>query len=207
MSGVILPRILNAEFMTSCFEVKQFPLSEEPEIVFVGRSNVGKSTLLNNLAGKKALARVSKTPGRTQSINFFKADVEYAEKVSMPVHLVDLPGYGYAKVDKDMQSFWKGFLSDYISKRPQIAVIALLVDIRRDIEKEEKQLLTLAGEVPVVLVLTKGDKLTRNQVAKRKALIEKSIARKVFSIVVSSSLAKGETSHTQVLSEILRAFL
>ena len=140
-----------------------------PEIAFAGRSNVGKSSLLNRLVGRKKMARVSKTPGRTREINFFRLNDHFV--------LADLPGYGYAKVSKAQKAEWRPLLEGYIAKTPQLAGVVQLLDMRREPSEDDAAMLDLLAELgmPTIVVLTKSDKLSRKAVAGRADSIARSL--------------------------------
>ncbi len=125
-----------------------------PEVAFAGRSNVGKSSLLNRLVHRKKLARVSNTPGRTREVNFFKINGQFV--------FVDLPGYGYARVSKERRAEWKPLIESYLRSSPQLRGIVELLDARHDPTADDLQMLDFLGElgVPTIVVLTKIDKLT-----------------------------------------------
>jgi GTP-binding protein len=144
-------------FIKSAAKLSQAPHTTLPEVCFCGRSNVGKSSLLNTLCGRKQLARVSSTPGRTRLLNFFN--------VQDRLCVVDLPGYGWAKVPDAMQADWGKVVRTYLSDRPQLCLALILVDIRRGPAEEEYQLLDWfhTHEVPVVVIATKADKLAKNK--------------------------------------------
>jgi GTP-binding protein len=131
------------------------PPSELPEVAFAGRSNVGKSSLLNRLVGRRKMARVSKTPGRTREINFFLVNGAFV--------LVDFPGYGYAKISKERKADWKPLIESYIKLTPQLRGIVLLLDIRREPSDDDRAMLDFLSEVeiPTIVAVTKSDKLTR----------------------------------------------
>jgi GTP-binding protein len=140
-------------FLKSASEMRDLPNSDIPEIAFAGRSNVGKSSLLNALAGVKRLAKVSNTPGRTQLINYFSVDGEF--------YLVDLPGYGYAKASKDKIAVWNKFVNKYLKERNNLRLVLLLIDSRhgvKDTDRTTMAMLDSAG-VSYQIVLTKLDKL------------------------------------------------
>lgn len=145
------------KFATSAATYKQYPTTRFPEVAIVGRSNVGKSSLLNMLCEQRSLARVSKTPGRTQLINFFAID----EKA----YLVDLPGYGYADVPESIQSQWDTMMHDYLAKREQLLGLLLLLDIRRTPSEHDMMMFDwcMERELPVLIILTKSDKVGRNE--------------------------------------------
>jgi GTP-binding protein len=136
-----------------------------PQFAFAGRSNVGKSSLINKLLNRKALVRISKVPGKTRAVNLFRVDL-----VDLPsIYLVDLPGYGYAKVSKTISHEWGSLISQYLSNNNELRLVMLLVDIRRDLEDEERLLIELIAEssAKVVLVATKTDKLNYSTRLKR----------------------------------------
>ena len=167
-------RIVSAEFLTGVNSLDTLPVADRPEVVFAGRSNSGKSTLLNALCGQRSLARVSKTPGRTQMINFFAVRVvreqqaAEQEKSSFDVYFVDLPGYGHADVPKAMQRHWSELLTAYLVERQNISVLALLSDCRRDISEQEAWFFDLDIEAVRYLILTKADKLSNSRGAQQR---------------------------------------
>ena len=158
-------KILTAEFVTSATQPSQFPAGALPEIAFAGRSNVGKSSLLNTLLERKGLARVSQTPGRTRLLNFFRVVPTRGSHAQVGEFLfVDLPGYGYAKVSKAVHEQWGPMIEGYIRGRRFLRGVVMLTDIRRG-EEEELQLIRWADQVGVrvLAVATKIDKLSRGQ--------------------------------------------
>lgn len=156
-----------ARFVAGAARPEQFPATALPEVAFAGRSNVGKSSLLNRLVGQRSLARVSRTPGRTQQINFFE--------VGGQIVLADLPGYGFARVPAAVQEAWRGLVETYLSRRRQLRAVVLIVDVRRGIEREEEMLLDFLAHrrLPAVLVVTKVDKVSRSARADRLRRIAK----------------------------------
>ena len=150
----------NIDFEFAAGTVEQLPESELPEIVFSGHSNVGKSSLINKLANRKNIARVSSQPGKTATINFYKGD---------GFHLVDLPGYGYAKVSKAEKARWAELVEGYLSDKRNIALIIQIVDIRHKPTKDDYDMLKFLydSNAPFVIVLTKKDKLKKTAYEKR----------------------------------------
>lgn len=152
----------NAAYELSAGTGRQLPSSTLPEVVFSGRSNVGKSSLINRLLNRKALARVSATPGKTATVNFFTVDC---------CRFVDLPGYGYAKVSRGEKERWAGLLDSYFSGRRNIALVVQLVDFRHDPSRDDEDMINflLETELPFLVVCTKADKLNKTQTAAQTA--------------------------------------
>ena len=150
-------KVIEAEFVASAFSPRDFPPAGIPEIVFAGRSNVGKSSLINRLVEKRNLARTSSTPGKTQSINFYR--------VKRSLHFVDLPGYGYAKVPKSVGRHWKQLVEAYFRSRPGIALVLHLVDARIRQTSQDQELAEWLCHLgfPTMVVATKADKLSGNE--------------------------------------------
>lgn len=144
-----------AQFLTSANKISQLPPDEGAEVAFAGRSNAGKSSALNAITDNRGLAKTSKTPGRTQLINFFVLDEGY--------HLVDLPGYGYAKVPLAVKQHWQQVLSSYLQQRKCLRGLVLLMDIRHPLKDFDLQMLDWCRQqkMPVHILLTKSDKLKR----------------------------------------------
>ena len=177
-------KIVSAEFVKSAFERSHWPTDGRAEIAFLGRSNVGKSSLLNSLLQRRALARTSNTPGRTQSINLFLVNESF--------YFVDLPGYGYAKVSKSMKEDWGKMAGDYLADREELALCIQLVDSRHKPSKLDLQLheWLVFNQKNHIVVATKSDKLSSNDLRKQLRLIEKEMAgSKVISY--SSQTGKG----------------
>ena len=152
-------------FLTSAFRAGQYPPPDRPEIAFAGRSNVGKSSLINVLVKRKKLARTSSKPGRTQSINFFS---------SYELYLVDLPGYGYAHVPINIKKSWQQMVETYLCHRSNLKAVVVILDIRRDPAQGDVDLLDWLKhyDIPAILVLTKADKISRQQALTRADIIE-----------------------------------
>jgi GTP-binding protein len=151
-----------ARFMLSATDAAHFPAPGLPEIAFLGRSNVGKSSVINSLLGSK-MAKTSSTPGRTRSINFF--EVRWAGKPHPEVVFADLPGYGYAKLSREVSSQWPSFIDPYLKQRSCLALCLALIDISVPPQDSDKQLLEFLNSSgrPFVIVATKSDRLSGNQ--------------------------------------------
>lgn len=177
-------KITSAEFVRSAFDRSHWIRDGRPEIAFLGRSNVGKSSLLNSLLGRRGLARTSNTPGRTQSINYFLVNDSF--------YFVDLPGYGYAKVSKSMRSDWGMMARDFLSDKPELVLFIQLVDSRHAPTDQDTQLndwLIVNGKHHVV-VATKSDKSSGNQLQKQLKEIRGKLAESKI-LAYSSSTGKG----------------
>lgn len=159
----------NARYLLGAADLKQLPFDSGIEVAFAGRSNAGKSSALNALTDNKSLARVSKTPGRTQLINLFGLDDER--------RLVDLPGYGYAKVSKEMKANWQATLAKYLQTRQCLKGLVLVMDIRHPLKDTDSQMVqwAIAGGLQVHCLLSKADKLSRNEQAKQLALVQRTL--------------------------------
>jgi GTP-binding protein len=186
-----------ADFKWAASAIDNLPPMQGVEISFAGRSNVGKSSLLNMLLARKGLARTSNTPGRTREIVFF--DVKVAGGPALK--FVDLPGYGYAKVSKSQSHSWKGLIESYLKDRAALRAIIILVDIRRGIEEEERDLLEFLAQrkdLSVVVVATKLDKLALN--AQKPAL---AAMKKESGVQVIGTSAETKAGREDVWSRIL----
>ena len=184
-------RISEAEFTAGAQKREQIPAPKGPEIAFAGRSNVGKSSLLNMMLARKGLARTSRTPGCTRQINFFDIAVAGGPKLVF----VDLPGYGYAKVSKTESRDWKKLLEGYLQERPTLEAVVVLVDARRGVEQEEQDLvefLRLREGLPVFLAVTKLDKLSKSEQKPRLQQIEKQAGVKVVGTSAETGAGREE---------------
>jgi GTP-binding protein len=148
-----------ARFITSAAKPADFPPESLPEVAVVGRSNVGKSSLINALVGQDGLARTSRTPGRTRLLNWFEIGTP------SPFFLVDLPGYGYAEVSASVRESWRPLIETYLERRASLAGVLLLIDIRRNVQDEELDFVPWLAQrgTPLAVALTKADKLPKNK--------------------------------------------
>lgn len=156
----------DVRFLTSVFDLKQLPPQGIPEIAFAGRSNVGKSSLLNCLVKRRNLVKTSAKPGKTQSLNFFLLDNS--------IYLVDLPGYGYARVSKKMQASWQNLITAYLETRENLKCVVVIVDLRHEVKTVDLQLVDWLRNCnkPYLLIYTKADKLSANQRSKNAAILD-----------------------------------
>ena len=186
----------NTEFVFGVTEYKNLPKDEGIEILLAGRSNAGKSSALNALTENSKLARISKTPGRTTEINFFKVDEN--------INLLDLPGYGYAKSSKAKRKDWGPLLSEYFQNRNALALVIIFMDIRHPLKEKDKEMINLCKnfEVPFLPVLTKSDKLTRNKVNKTISLVNNEILDESAIAVSSKDMSGFDKLHKQILEFI-----
>jgi GTP-binding protein len=150
-----MPTLSTAQFLRAAGRPADFPPAGPPEVAFAGRSNVGKSSAINALLGRRSLARTSKTPGRTQTINFYS--------VGERARIADLPGYGYARVPKPLREQWRGLVDAYLQERPTLAGVVLVMDARHFLTALDVQLLDWIGRVPVLALLSKADKMSRRE--------------------------------------------
>ena len=175
----------NAKFFTSYGKFEQIPPCDRPEIAFSGRSNVGKSSLINKIFNRKSLARVSSMPGKTATINFYELE---------NIYIVDLPGYGYAKVSKTEKQNWNRLIGGYLSSDRELPLLFQLIDFRHPPTADDLSMLDffIDGEFPFVVVLTKADKLTKNQRAERRKALLNEIPCAEYITMVEFSAETGE---------------
>jgi GTP-binding protein len=189
-----------ARFMMSAMDADHFPAPVLPEVAFLGRSNVGKSSVINSLLGAK-LAKTSSTPGRTRSINFF--ELRWAGKPRPELIFTDLPGYGYAKISREISSQWPSFIEPYLEHRRSLALCLVLVDVNVPPQENDKQLLAFltSGRRPFLLVGTKSDRLSSNQLCNSLQIL----AREFPQARILPFSAKSAAGREELWSEIRAA--
>lgn len=188
----------NAAFEAAYGTFAQLPMSDLPEIAFSGRSNVGKSSLLNRLFNRKSLARVSSVPGKTVTINFYRVG---------DVRFVDLPGYGYAKVPKSEKKRWAEMMEGYFNSDRNLKLVVQLIDMRHPPTKDDLQMLDFLREnkIPFVVALTKSDKLNKTEYAERLSAVQNELDFVKQECVIPFSAVTGAGSET--LLQAIRSFL
>lgn len=191
-------KIKNVSLETVCGIKSVLPENDKPEIAFAGKSNVGKSSLINSLINRKSLARTSSQPGKTQTINFYN--------VNDTLYFVDLPGYGYAKISESVREQWGEMIERYLKKSKQLKIIFLLVDIRHEPSQNDKMMyewIVYHGFTPVIIA-TKMDKISRNQLAKHTKMIRESLGTgSDIKIIPFSSVTKqGKEEIWDYISEV-----
>jgi GTP-binding protein len=194
-------KINTAEFIISNSDVSKCPLERLPEYAFIGRSNVGKSSLINMLTNHKNLAKTSGRPGKTQLINHFKINNNW--------FLVDLPGYGYARVSKKAKEVFQQFITDYFEKREQLICAFVLIDIRHEAQEIDLEFITYLGEIelPFCIIFTKADKISKgkaeqNVAAYRKKLLANNWEEMPQHFITSSSEFTGKDNLLDYIDEI-----
>ena len=178
-------KINKSDLLSIAVKESQYPEGKCPEIAFAGRSNVGKSSLLNLLTGRKKLARTSGSPGKTRTINFYTInDDEF--------RIVDLPGYGYAKVSKSISAGWGDMIERYLKSRENLIQVVLLVDIRHKPTEQDKQMYQWIKHYGFggLIVATKGDKVKKSQLAKNLNLIKKTLELDSDAVIITTSTLK-----------------
>lgn len=189
-------KILSAEFIISAVKPEQFPRDSRPQIAFAGRSNVGKSSIINSLLHRKNLVKTSVTPGKTQLINFFL--------INDALYFVDLPGYGYARVPQAVLDEWAPMIEGYLKGSPRLAAVVVLQDSRRELDSRDMQLMQWLRQnnIPAIFALTKADKLNRqeSELAKRQAGI--SLGLTVQPLLTSAKSGQGIK---ELLTEITKS--
>lgn len=193
--------IRNVEFIGGMAEKHGWrPDSPLPEIAFAGRSNVGKSSLLNTLVRRKSFARVSRTPGRTREINFFRINNNFV--------LVDLPGYGYARISKEKKAEWRPMIESYLRRTTQLRGIVLLLDIRREPSEDDRAMLDFLAEVevPTIVALTKTDKLSKAAARESAVEIARSLALDAEQVIpFSAHTGEGRVELLEAITSLVEA--
>ena len=190
---------MRVEFLKSAFREKDYPPPDKPEIAFAGKSNVGKSSLINVLVNRKNIARTSSRPGRTQAINFFNVEDR--------LFFVDLPGYGYARVSRQMKNSWKVMVEEYLRKRRNLKAMVLILDLRRDLSTGDTDLLHWLSHygIMTIIVLTKADKLSRAKASVRTRELSNDL-REITSerpILFSAKTKKGREEIWEKMNDLI----
>ncbi len=194
--------IINASFVSSVADLAKCPPPDKPEFAFIGRSNVGKSSLINMLANRKQLAKTSNTPGKTQTINHFIINEHW--------YLVDLPGYGYASVSKTLKAGFGKIIDNYVLNRENLDCLFVLLDARLEPQKIDLSFLEWAGSagVPIALIFTKCDKLSANELAKSmkryQQVLEKNWEEIPPNFMTSSETRRGKEEVLNFIDEVIR---
>ena len=187
--------IRSAELETVCGITSTLPRNELPEIAFAGKSNVGKSSLLNGLLNRKSLARTSATPGKTQTINYYR--------INDRLYFVDLPGYGYAKVSQALREKWGKMIEKYLKKSPSLKAVFLLIDIRHEPGANDRQMYDwiVANGFRPVIIATKSDKISKGQIKKQTSMILKTLNCPPNTVILPFS-APNRTGGAEIWAEI-----
>jgi GTP-binding protein len=185
-------RQTTVSFVGSAASADQFPRDGLPEVAFLGRSNVGKSSLLNALTGTRGLARVSSRPGRTQTLNFFRVSGGAAPGEARELYLVDLPGYGYAKVAETVRRSWEKLVSSYLVGRETLTLCVLLVDARHEPMEGDHTLRAFLDHegLPFVLAATKADKIGKNERQRRLGALRAGFGASALAVASVSALTR-----------------
>ncbi|MFA7384142.1 MAG: ribosome biogenesis GTP-binding protein YihA/YsxC [Desulfurivibrionaceae bacterium] len=187
------------EFVKSAFKMAQLPDERLPEIAFAGRSNVGKSSLINRLVNRKGLVKVSARPGKTQSLNYFIVDGK--------LYLVDLPGYGFARVSKKLQDDWQELVTEYLATSPTLRCVVVLIDLRHILKGQDRELVEWlrSRSRPFLIVYTKRDKLSNNEQAKQAASLDAALGlNKQDRVLFSAKTGEGKAELMAAIATFLR---
>ncbi|MBK9254129.1 MAG: YihA family ribosome biogenesis GTP-binding protein [Saprospiraceae bacterium] len=193
--------IKDADFIASYQKESACPMDKKPEFAFIGRSNVGKSSLINMLCGRKGLAKVSNTPGKTQLLNYFEINKTW--------YLVDLPGYGYAKVSKNSKAMFEKMIENYLIKRPYLITAFVLIDIRHELQKIDDEFINWLGEneIPFTIIFTKSDKVSKKAALDNVASITKQLLKSWDELpphfVTSSETKEGREEVLDYISNLV----
>lgn len=192
-------KIRSLELETVCGITSKLPENDKPEIAFAGKSNVGKSSLINALLNRKSLARTSSAPGKTQTINFYN--------INNLMYCVDLPGYGFAKVSKETQAKWGKMIEGYLKKSPMLKAVFLLIDIRHEPGNNDKDMYNwiVSNGFEPIIIATKLDKINRSQIQKQVKVIKNKLQVKPETIVIpfSSETKQGRDEVWKLIDELV----
>ena len=196
---------IKAKYITSAVKPEQYPEIDAPEIAFLGRSNVGKSSLINSLCRQRHLAKTSGSPGKTRTINFFDIEAKYTED-ELPrkqLLLVDLPGYGFAKVSKSAKKEWSQFIQLYITQSKRLVVLYQLIDIRHDLQANDQECFNWLSSMDINLkiIFTKADKLSQSVAAKQKAKLCKALSINEYETILYSAVKN--TGRQKLIDDIV----
>ena len=195
-------KITKAEYMTSCVDVSHYPSESLPEMMVTGRSNVGKSSFINSLTHRKALARTSSRPGKTQTLNFYN--------ISDVFHLVDVPGYGYAKVSKPLKEEFGRMIEQYMATRETLILGVVLVDFRHEPSKEDVAMYELYAhyEIPTLVIATKKDKVKRSQHSKHERVIRDKLGLNPDAVLIpySSETHEARDEVWEILDDLIAQY-
>ncbi len=197
-------KITDARFIKSSYSTDDLPAEIYPEYAFIGRSNVGKSSLINMLVGRKNLAKTSSTPGKTRSINHFLINDQW--------YLVDLPGYGYARVSKRDRNQWRKLIFDYLRGRKNLMVLFVLIDSRLEPQKNDLEFINSLGKnaIPFIIIFTKADKISRNKLVHNVTLFKKAMLQhweELPEMVVTSAVTgQGRDQLLEIISSLNQDF-
>lgn len=198
--------ITQGRYVASAVRKDQYPEKELTEIVFIGRSNVGKSSLINSLTRVKNLARVSSQPGKTQTINFYEVGLKVEGGERQEFYLVDLPGYGYARTGKASRKLWAKFIEEYLLHSPRLSFVCQLIDIRHEPMASDVEMFQwlVKNGLPVLLIATKSDKVGKSQQQKQIAAIKRAVGVPEVSVLPYSSLKnEGRSFLLDVIADAL----
>ena len=199
--------ITQGQYIASAVKPEQYPEEDLPEIVFIGRSNVGKSSLINSLTRVNNLARVSSSPGKTQTINFFDVGLKIAGVEGRKAfYLVDLPGYGYAKTGKEKRKIWSKFIEEYLLSSPRLKFVCQLIDIRHEPMNSDVDMFhwLVENDIPVLIVATKADKVGKNAKEKNIVAIKRKLGIQEVSVLPYSALKnEGRSDLLDVIGDSL----
>ena len=190
----------NVSFLLSAYTIGQLPPPDRPDIAFAGRSNVGKSSLINRLVNRTSLVKTSGKPGKTQSLNYFLLDEA--------LYLVDLPGYGFARVSQETRRSWQGLISQYVETRPSLACVVVIIDLRHELKTLDRELIDWLRyhHIHFLPVYTKADKLSRNEQQKNAAVLDAGLTlTPVGRIVFSARTGQGVEELRQRLAAFASA--